>query len=121
MNDATSWFGAFETMSEQSDGDHAQIRLIARQLVKAAVIEVNENQPSYDVPKWLQWAGGILAGVVTAMVTAGCLWTVSTLSDMKTSMATVEARLGPNGSIEAKMTDYGRRIDRLEAQRATEK
>ncbi len=107
-------------MTDQSHGDAAQIRLIAEQLARAMVIEVRneerkDEQEAGAIPPMLKWVGALISGVLTALITAGCIWMAVTLAEMKTEVAKITSQLGQGGVIEARFQETNRRIDRLEA------
>lgn len=99
-------------MPEHSSGDAAQIRLIAEQLVKAAVIEVRAEQPkdTVQIGPGLKW----LAGIMSILVATFGIWSVKTLNEVQLAVAEVKMQLGASGAIEARFAEVNRRIDKLE-------
>lgn len=105
-------------MTERSAGDAAQIRAIAEQLVKTAIIEVREQEASESVKftpavKWM-------SGIAATMIVLFCAWSVKTLNDVQLSVAEIRMQLGQSGAIETRFSEINRRIERLERLQAQE-
>lgn len=99
-------------MPDRVDGNSAQIRAIAEQIARAAVIEVraqeaDENLKLTPAVKWM-------AGVASVLVTLFCAWSVSTLNKVQLDVAAITAQLGPGGVVEARFAEANRRMQRLE-------
>lgn len=105
-------------LSDTPDGNSAQIRLIAEQLVRASIIEVrNEQQGAAAIPPMLKWVGALISAVLTALITAGCIWMAVTLSEMKVAVSNIELQLGDKGALSARFNEIERRVGRLEQDR----
>ncbi len=96
-------------MTEHSLGDQAQIRLIAEQLVDAAIIKV-QGKESVAITPGIKW----LAGIMSMLIAACGVWSIKTLNEVQLSVAEIKMQLGQSGAIEARFQDINRRVDRLE-------
>lgn len=105
-------------MSEQSVGDQAQTRIIVEQVVDAAIVRFKAKDPDATaIPTLVKWAAGIITAVLTALVTAACIWMAVTLSDLKTKVDTISDRLGDNGVVAQRFQNLEQRVDQLEEDR----
>lgn len=102
------------------DGNAAQTRLIAEQVARAVVVEVNaERGPPRrelaEIPPTLKWAGAIAAVLMTVGVGGMASWLVTSVSEMQVTLARMDERMASqNNSQDGRYTDLTRRVDTLE-------
>lgn len=111
-----------------TDGNEAQIRLIAESLADAAVVKLATSNPellrgkptSVELPPPLKWAAGIAAGLLTLAASSGLLWLVSTVNTMQVTLARMDERQqGTSATADSKYTELERRVTTLEGSRNT--
>jgi hypothetical protein len=78
--------------------------------------ELRQGAIVTEIPPTIRWAGVIIAGVMTAAVSAGLFWLASTVNTMQVTLARMDERIGNWISTQdAKYTDLEERVDRIEA------
>lgn len=99
-------------------GNEAQVRLVAEQVVDAALVKVhgNLNPPEARIPTPLRWAAGIVAGLFTAGSAAMALWLVTSVSNMQVTLARMDERLANQNDAQLKAIEQlDGRVTDLEA------
>jgi hypothetical protein len=99
-------------------GNEAQIRIVAEQLVDAAITKVSAKYmqpPKAEIPAPLKWAGGIIAAMMTAFAILVMTWGVNTLADLKETVTRIDERQRLSGdSTEKRLASVEGRVSRLE-------
>jgi hypothetical protein len=99
-------------------GNEAQVRLIAEQLVDAAMTKVGTAYAvpvKPEIPAPLKWAAGILTAIFSALAIGAMMWGITTLADLKDTVTRIDERQRLSGdSIEKRLTAAEDRISRLE-------
>ena len=96
--------------------------------MKAALVEVRETERSGNPTRasWgelappLKWASVIIAGLMTAGISALIFYGAETLNDVKISVTQIQIQLGQDGAFQARFQELNRRMERLEAIHAAE-
>ncbi len=95
----------------ESVGDHAQVRIIAQQLIEA----YGEMRPKEaSIPAPLKWAAAIFFTVFTSLITAGLIWMVVTLASMSNQVGIITEQLRQNGAVDLRFSELNRRVEKLE-------
>ena len=76
----------------EADGNQAQIRAIAKQLVEAANFELANKPPKVEIPAPLKWGAGIIAGIMTVGSAGLLFWMVSTISATQITVMEIKTR-----------------------------
>lgn len=78
--------------------------------------ELRQGAIVTEIPPTIRWAGVIIAGVMTAAVSAGLFWLASTVNTMQVTLARMDERIGNWISTQdAKYNDLEERVDRIES------
>lgn len=103
-------------------GNEAQVRLIAEQLVDAAMTKVGNAYAvpvKPEIPAPLKWAAGILTAIITALSIGAMMWGITTLADLKDTVTRIDERQRLSGdSIEKRLTATEDRLSRIESHSA---
>lgn len=110
-------------------GNEVQARVIAEQVADAAAERafmrmqtlIQPPAPKAEIPAPLKWAGGIAAAVMTLTATGGLAWGVSSLSDLRVTVARIDERQQQDTTgtrvtkLETKVEKVEERVGRIEA------
>lgn len=96
-----------------SAGSDAQVRLIAEQLVDAAMIKV---KPTNEVPQVFKWLAGLAAVIVAAAIVGYFNWLTNTVSSMQLTLTRVDERQSAQVlAQDARFGEIDRRLVKVEA------
>lgn len=99
------------------DGNNAQIRAIAKQLVETATFEMGARAPKAEIPAPLKWGAGIFAGILTVGSAGLLFWMVSTISSTQLTVVRIDERqMLSAAQWEAKFKGIEDRMSAIEAQ-----
>jgi hypothetical protein len=99
-----------------TDGNQAQIRVIAKQLVEAASIEMGQR-PKAEIPAPLKWGAAIFGVFITVGSMGFLFWMVSTISETQLTVTEIATRQEmTTQQWESKFKGLEDRMERLEAQ-----
>ncbi|GGO95060.1 hypothetical protein [Stakelama pacifica] len=106
--------------TSQSAGNAAQVRMIAEQLGDVFLEKMMRHSPpppsKAEIPPILKVAGGIVTALMTAAIIGVCFWIITTLSDMKDTVARMDERLALTSNNTGQRIDQiDRRVTQLEA------
>ena len=103
--------------TQEADGNQAQIRAIAKQLVEAANFELANRQPKPEIPAPLKWGAGIIAGIMSVGASGLLFWMVSTISSTQITVVRIDERQTMNAEQwEQKFKTLEDRMAAIEAQ-----
>lgn len=93
----------------ETDGNHAQIRAIAKSMVEAATYEFSKRElPEARVPVPLKWAAAIVGGIMTVGSAGLLFWMVTTISVTQLTVVRIEERQA------AKATEWDEKLKQLD-------
>lgn len=100
-------------------GNEAQVRVVAEQVVEAAIVKLTTEHPEIVRPvisPVLKWVAGLAATVMALCLVGGLGWVVSTLSSLQQTVTRIDERQQLNGDSMGKRIDAVEgRVTRLEA------
>lgn len=106
--------------TQQGAGNAAQARMIAEQVGDAVIMKwMQQNPPpppKAEIPQIMKVAGAIVTALMTAAIIGVCFWIITTLSDMKDTVARMDERLALTSNNTGQRIDQiDRRVTQLEA------
>ena len=102
-----------------SEGNAAQVRIVAEQVADAAITRFAQKHPEVsksDIPPPLKWAGAIIAALFTMGIGGMAVWLVTTVNEMQVTLARMDERMANQSTTqEGQLDEMGRRVTRLES------